>query len=58
MSLIGRIFRRSRSAITGRFVSVSFAKHNPRTTVSEKVGAAGLAERYKREAGIGRDDEH
>ena len=36
MNLLTRIWRRFRSAITGRFVSKSYAKANPDTTVEEK----------------------
>jgi len=35
MGVFGRIIRRFRSAITGRWVPAAFAKLNPHTTVSE-----------------------
>lgn len=35
MNIIRRIWRRWRSAISGRFVSKEFAEANPATTVAE-----------------------
>jgi hypothetical protein len=36
MNIIKRIWRRFRSAITGRFVSADYAKRNPGSTVEER----------------------
>jgi len=35
MGVLSRIWRRFRSAITGRWVSAEYARDNPHTTVSE-----------------------
>lgn len=37
MNLLRRFWRRFRSAITGRFVSRTYAETHPETTVAEKV---------------------
>lgn len=37
MNIIRRIWRRFRSAVTGRFVSEEFAEQHPGTTVGETV---------------------
>jgi hypothetical protein len=41
------IFRRFRDAITGRFVSRSYSDQHPDTTVSERVDAAAIAQKFK-----------
>lgn len=51
MSLIRRIWRRFRSAVTGRFVSRNYAEQHPAETVSERVDAAAVIERIRRERG-------
>lgn len=50
MSIFRRVWRRFRSAITGRFVSADYAEEHPETTVRETP--ARLAERVKREGGM------
>lgn len=35
MNIIRRLWRRFRSAVTGRFVEEDFAKANPNTTIQE-----------------------
>lgn len=36
MSILRRIWRRFRSAVTGRYVTKDYAKANPDTTVEER----------------------
>lgn len=40
MGFIRRLIRRFRDAITGRFVSRSYAERNPSTTVGERINQA------------------